>query len=405
MNSDKSMNLNEKWNDLIIAFSPSQFESLCYDLINAMDQYKYLTWRKGGSDSGRDLEATLIRDNPDGFTESSEKWFFECKKYSSGINVTNIANKISWAVNLKADYLVFMSNSYLTNQCRDYCKGEMERDKLKIVEWTDLLFRDILFKYPGICELYFHMLPPRQDWQEPSLKEEAKIKIGDIEFGNISKEAAIKMIETAYHIIQKMKLSDAPKENVELFDIEKDIINLTNEKEKEFSDIFKINVPNPDFYFELALANYYMGTNEESKNYFQKFLDQIEMLSTFRKNELGEDFELDFDHLKFLYNMRNEFLNLFEFFEDSSPSCSIYDLSLKAKDRTVEIKSIYQWFSWDGESIMCLDMNNPTIPIEITTTEEQNEQLKEKLFEATIYYMSINDFMTHITFKEIHNIY
>ncbi len=404
MNSVDSINLVDNWEDLIIEFSPTKFEQLCYELISAMNKFKNLLWREGGGDSGRDLEAILIRKNPDGFTESNEKWFFECKKYSSGINVNDIGTKVLWAIAERANYLVFMSNSHLTNSCRDYCEKEKKNHKLKILEWTHMTFRNILFRYPGICEEYFNALPPRRNWQESSLKEENKTKIGNIEFGNVSEEEAIRMIEDAYQIAQKMKLSEEIKEHIELFDIEKEVIRLLNEKEREFSNTFESNSVNPDFYFELALANYYMGTNEESKKYFQRFLKQIEMLCIFKKEELKEDFKLDFTSLKFLYSMRKESLNIFEQLEGFSSDSSIYNLAKNANKRTVEVKSLYQWIDWDGDSMTCLDITKTGLPIEIFATDEINTQLKEKVFEATIYYTYINDFMAHVRLKEIHNI-
>lgn len=404
MNTVDSTSLLDNWNSLIIEFSSTKFEELCYELISAMNDYKNLTWRKGGGDSGRDLEAILMRKNPDGFTESSEKWFFECKKYSSGINVGDINVKISWASAEKADCLVFMSNSYLTNQCREYCKKEMDNHKLKIIEWTYMTFRGILFNYPGICEQYFHLLPPRQSWKESCLKEETKTKIGEIEFGNVSKEEAIKMIEDAYHIIQKMKLADEPKENVELFDIEKEIIIIVNEKEKEFSNYFRTSVPSPDFYFELALANYYMGENKESKEYFKEFIKQVDMLYHFKREELGEEFELDFNTLKFLYYLRKDMLHILKNLDGYFSDFSVYNLAKNAKKRTVEFKSIFQWIEWDEESMTCLDILNFGLPIEIFTTNDINAQLKEKIFEATLFYTYINDFMAHVRFKEIHKI-
>ncbi len=399
------MTSDSEWNDLIIKLDPVKFEQLCADMINAMG-YTDINWRKGGGDSGRDIEATLLRKHPDGSTQSAEKWFFECKKYSSGINVSDISVKINWAGAERADYLVFMSNSYLTNPCHGYCTKEMGRLKLKIIEWTDLKFRDILFNYPDLCEYYFDRIPPRKDWKRPVVNDEARVKIGEIEFGNVSKEKAIEMIEDAYKIIQKMKLPDKSpddfKEKVELFTIEKDIISLINEKESEFSKHFKINVPNPDFYFELALANYYMGNDEKSKANFVKFINEIDKLIIFKKKETGEDLKLDYEYLKFLFDMRRDFLDITKNLD--SPT-SLYHLAQKADKNTIEITSTYQWLHWDGVSITCFDLHRAQIPIEIFTTEEINNKLKGSIFKATVYYIYINDFQSHIKFKEIHEIF
>jgi len=394
------MSSDSEWNDLIEKLDYVKFEQLCRDLIVAME-YSDVIWRQGGGDSGRDIEATLKRKHPDGITHSTEKWFFECKKYSSGISVRDIDDKINWANAERADYLAFMSNSYLTNPCREYCKKEMETKRLKILEWTDLKFRDILFGFPDLCDYYFDKIPPRNNWKKPFVNEEIKTKIGDIEFGNVSQEKAIEMVENAYKIIQKMKLSDDVNEKVELFDIEKDIINFTNEKESDFSHHFKMDVPNPDFYFELALANYYMGNDEKSKEYFKKFLDQIDKLKFFMENEMGKEFNLDFDFLKTLFNIRNKILHIEN--EFGSPT-SIYNLAQKSDNNTIEVTSIFQWFDWDGESITCLDLNGSPFPCEIFTSEKINEKLKERIFKATIVYISINDFQAHIKLKKIHEI-
>ena len=76
------MSSDSEWNDLIEKLDYVKFEQLCRDLIVAME-YSDVIWRQGGGDRGRDIEATLKRKHPDGITHSTEKWFFECKKYSS----------------------------------------------------------------------------------------------------------------------------------------------------------------------------------------------------------------------------------------------------------------------------------------------------------------------------------
>lgn len=395
------MSYDGEWNNLIDKLDHKKFEQLCTDLIGAMG-YTDVIWREGGGDSGRDIEAALIRKHPDGISQSTEKWFFECKKYASGINVNDINTKIAWAGTERADYLAIMSNSHLTNPCRVFINKEKERLGLDILDWTSLNFRNILFNYPGLCEYYFDKIPPRENWKKPLLEIESKIKIGDIDFGNVSKEKAIEMIENAYEIIQKMKLPEKFNEKVELFSIEKDIVNLTNEKESEFSSHFKINVPNPDFYFELALANYYMGNDKKSKIQFGIFLDQVNKLKNFDKKESEKEYELDYEYLKFLFEMRRKFLDIAKNFD--SPT-SYYNLAQKADKNMVEITSTFQWFDWDGESLQCLDLNGPQVPIEIYTTEEINNKLRGNIFKATIYYIYINDFQAHIKFKEIHEIF
>jgi len=98
--------------------SPTRFEELCYDLLEELG-FQNLRWRQGGGDSGRDIQGTkrvvtaLV--NP-----FDELWFFECKRYHSGVAPAQLNSKIAWADAEKPKHLVFFVSSYITNSARDW---------------------------------------------------------------------------------------------------------------------------------------------------------------------------------------------------------------------------------------------------------------------------------------------
>lgn len=145
----------EEWKNIIGKLSPDNFEHLCYYLIKAMSGFVNVDLRDGSYDGGRDIDATYKGMAPDGFTEISEKWRFECKKYSNGISFDIISGKIMQAELNKIDKLVIMSNMHLTPPCKDEIEKIQNNSNCKILDWTGLHFQDILFQYPNICNEYF----------------------------------------------------------------------------------------------------------------------------------------------------------------------------------------------------------------------------------------------------------
>ena len=145
----------EEWKNIIGKLSPENFEHLCYHLIKAMSGFVNVDLRDGSYDSGRDIDAIYRGMAPDGFTEISEKWRFECKKYANGISFDIISGKIMQADLNKIDKLVIMSNMHLTPPCKDEIAKIQNNLNCKILDWTGLHFQDILFQYPNICNEFF----------------------------------------------------------------------------------------------------------------------------------------------------------------------------------------------------------------------------------------------------------
>lgn len=148
--------------------SPVQFEELCLDLLLNLG-YKGLSWRRGGADSGRDIEGRFTVNNP--LTSSyEEKWFFECKHYSNGLPPEQLYSKVAWADAEKPKHLVIFVSSYLTNGCRQWLET-IKRDKpynIHVIEEKQL--KSFILAFPNLVSKYFFdkylklLITERNNW-------------------------------------------------------------------------------------------------------------------------------------------------------------------------------------------------------------------------------------------------
>lgn len=133
--------------------SSLKFEELCFDLLLKMGFYN-LTWRKGGPDNGRDIEANFMVINPlVGHYE--EKWFVECKNYSDGVPVTELDSKFAWADAERPDHLLIIVSPYVSNASRVW----IDKRKMIVPYRVHLLeginFKKILLTHEDLVSRYF----------------------------------------------------------------------------------------------------------------------------------------------------------------------------------------------------------------------------------------------------------
>jgi len=145
----------EDWKKIIGRLDDKNFEHLCYQLIKPMEGFVNPDLRNGSYDGGRDIDIEYRGRDPAGVTEITEKWRFECKKYSKGVSFDDISGKIKKADLNKIDKLVIMSNMHLTPDCKDEIKKIQDNLYCKIINWTGVRFQDILFNKQNICEWFF----------------------------------------------------------------------------------------------------------------------------------------------------------------------------------------------------------------------------------------------------------
>lgn len=132
---------------------PLEFENLCYDLLSALG-FHNLKKRGGTADRGRDIEANWLSRDPAGDIHL-QKWFIECKFYKKGIPTRELYEKIQWADVEKLDVLLFMTNSHLTAQAKDWIEKIQNEKNYFIRIWENEKIEGLLAKYPSLLNKYF----------------------------------------------------------------------------------------------------------------------------------------------------------------------------------------------------------------------------------------------------------
>lgn len=152
LRNPKEIMIYKKDNIAFDQISPSEFERLCYELLLKYG-FTELTWRQGGADNGRDIEGFQFFNNQ--LQQQKTRWFFECKRYTGGVNVDDLSSKIAWADAEKPDYLVFLVTSYLTTPTKTWLE-KITKDKfyrIIILEGEDIKNR--LVEFPDLIEGFF----------------------------------------------------------------------------------------------------------------------------------------------------------------------------------------------------------------------------------------------------------
>jgi hypothetical protein len=93
------------------------FENLVYDLLTRRGLSNAM-WRTPGADGGRDIEGQFVVMDLSG-TLRIERWYVECKRYSASIDWPTLSQKLAYAENHHADYLLLCTTATLSNPCRN----------------------------------------------------------------------------------------------------------------------------------------------------------------------------------------------------------------------------------------------------------------------------------------------
>ncbi len=152
---DKNIKLPEEWKNIIHKLGDTKFEHLCLYLVASMPGFVNSHLRDGSADGHRDIEAELRIKAPDGLTELTEKWRFECKNLSKGVSFEEISTKIHAANLNKIDKFVIMSNMHLTPPCQDEIEKIQPNLYCKVLDWTGIHFQNILFRHPNTFKDFF----------------------------------------------------------------------------------------------------------------------------------------------------------------------------------------------------------------------------------------------------------
>lgn len=129
--------------------SPTDFEEFCFDLMSEAG-FVNVDWRKGTpkqaspSDRGRDIVATLEREDVDGH-RYSETWFVDCKHYKRGVPPEALQGTITWAQAERPSTVLFVASGYLSNAAKDWIASfEQQRPPFRIRVWEMPQLRRLL---------------------------------------------------------------------------------------------------------------------------------------------------------------------------------------------------------------------------------------------------------------------
>lgn len=121
---------------------PQEFENLAYDIL-FLSGVQNLRWRTPGADGGRDLEGNLPVVDFSGETVR-QRWYIECKRYAQSLNWPTVYEKLTIAINHTADYLLFITTSNFSPQCRDEVQRHNEKRNVQIRIWPFYYLEQLL---------------------------------------------------------------------------------------------------------------------------------------------------------------------------------------------------------------------------------------------------------------------
>jgi hypothetical protein len=128
---------------------PTQFENVVYDLVTCAG-LRNTIWRTPGADGGRDIEGELPTTDFSGF-HVTMKWYVECKRYASSVDWPTVWGKIAYAENHAADFLLIVTTSALSPQCKTEVStwnGKRRRPAVRF--WDETSLEQVLMQYPGV---------------------------------------------------------------------------------------------------------------------------------------------------------------------------------------------------------------------------------------------------------------
>ncbi|WP_159227033.1 restriction endonuclease [Pantoea sp. 18059] len=137
----------------LLNLSPTKFENLTFDVVKALG-LRNPVWRTPGSDLGRDIEGDYFISDLSGLYQK-QKWYIECKRYTSSVDWPTIWNKIAYAETHVADVLLFVTTSSLSPQAIDQVRIWNKKNKKPTIRFWGAV--DVCAKlnlYPQIAKKY-----------------------------------------------------------------------------------------------------------------------------------------------------------------------------------------------------------------------------------------------------------
>ncbi|CAG0963491.1 hypothetical protein GPROT1_00994 [Gammaproteobacteria bacterium] len=124
--------------------TPSEFEELCYTLVDANGFQEIQWYGKGGGDKGRDILAKKETAYTDRI-KTTEDWIIQCKRYTTQPpGVAQISPLLEQCREHKPDNLLIIVSNTLSSDTKDWLHAVRSEYRFRIHLWEEMdLIREI----------------------------------------------------------------------------------------------------------------------------------------------------------------------------------------------------------------------------------------------------------------------
>jgi hypothetical protein len=131
------------WNEL----TPSDFEKVCYFLLE-QNGFRNLSWHGStGSDRGRDILAEKTIEPLPGVTKQ-EKWLIQCKRYiDKRISKTELSRLVADAQEHHPDCVLLIITDTLNSALKDWIRSVGQKCSFSLHVWEELNLRKELWRH------------------------------------------------------------------------------------------------------------------------------------------------------------------------------------------------------------------------------------------------------------------
>ncbi|MBY4727391.1 MULTISPECIES: restriction endonuclease [Burkholderia] len=131
----------------------TEFENLTFDLMVAHGMVN-VTWRTPGADGGRDIEGNIIH-NDFSLSQTTQKWYVECKRYTGSVDWPTIYKKLAFAESNSADVLLLCTTAKFTpTAITEVTKWNNLKKGVIIRLWPGHQIEILLSKYQDVAWKY-----------------------------------------------------------------------------------------------------------------------------------------------------------------------------------------------------------------------------------------------------------
>lgn len=133
--------------------NPRLFEQLTFDLLTIIG-LRNSQWRSPGADGGRDIQGVFpVVDLSEAVNHQS--WYVECKRYGAAVDWPTVRDKLAYAENHQADFLLIVTTGHLSPTCKQEIEFRtVRRDRPFIRYWDAPVLELMVARYPQLLVKY-----------------------------------------------------------------------------------------------------------------------------------------------------------------------------------------------------------------------------------------------------------